>query len=336
MSPLHNPERTLPQVVADAAADHGPRIAITDGSVQLTYTELDQARIHSARAFVAAGLKKGERVAIWAPNIYQWILAAIGAQSIGGVVVPLNTRYKGAEAAYVLNASGAKMLFTVGEFLGTRYPEMLADQSLPYLEQAVTLTGDAKGCSSWDEFLAAGESVSVEEVTRRAGEVTPLDTLDILFTSGTTGNPKGVVTCHGQNIRTFENWSSTIGLRGDDNYLIISPFFHSFGYKAGWLAAIICGARILPVSNFDLDIVLAQIEREKITMLPGPPTIYQSILAHPRRKDLIYPVYDCRPPVERPFRLSWCGRCARSWGSMSWLQLRPYRVLWRDDHLSGG
>ncbi|MDG1945953.1 MAG: FadD3 family acyl-CoA ligase [Halioglobus sp.] len=285
MSPQHNPERTLPQVVADAAADHGPRIAITDGSVQLTYTELDQARIHSARAFVAAGLKKGERVAIWAPNSYQWILAAIGAQSIGGVVVPLNTRYKGAEAAYVLNASGAKMLFTVGEFLGTCYPEMLVDQSLPDLEQTVTLTGDAKGCSSWDKFLAAGESVPVEEVTRRVGEVFPHDTLDILFTSGTTGNPKGVVTGHGQNIRTFENWSSTIGLRGDDNYLIISPFFHSFGYKAGWLAAIICGARILPVSNFDLDIVLAQIEREKITMLPGPPTIYQSILAHPRRKD---------------------------------------------------
>ena len=148
--------------------------------------------------------KKGERVAIWAPNIYQWILAAIGAQSIGGVVVPLNTRYKGVEAAYVLNASGAKMLFTVGEFLGTRYPEMLVDQSLPDLEQTVTLTGDAKGCSSWDKFLAAGESVPVEEVTRRVGEASPHDTRDILFTAGTSGNPKGVGTCHGANIRRLE------------------------------------------------------------------------------------------------------------------------------------
>ncbi|MFT4614077.1 MAG: acyl-CoA synthetase (AMP-forming)/AMP-acid ligase II, partial [Bacteroidia bacterium] len=94
---------------------------------------------------------------------------------------------------------------------------------------------------------------------------------------------KGVVTCHGQNIQTFENWSNTIGLRADDNYLIISPFFHSFGYKAGWLAAIICGARILPVLSFDLDAVMAQIEREQVSMLPGPPTIYQSLLAHPKR-----------------------------------------------------
>jgi acyl-CoA synthetase (AMP-forming)/AMP-acid ligase II len=277
--------RTLPQVVSEAAATHGPRIAITDGAVQITYLELDEARVRAARAFTAAGLKKGERVAVWAPNIYQWIIAAVGAQSVGGVLVPLNTRYKGVEAAYVLDASGAKMLFTVAEFLGARYPQMLIDQSLPGLESMVLLSGEASGCQSWDAFLSSGDAVPVEEVARREAELTPEDTLDILFTSGTTGNPKGVVTCHGQNIRTFENWSATIGLRSDDNYLIISPFFHSFGYKAGWLAAIICGARILPVMNFDLDVVLEQIEREKVSMLPGPPTIYQSILAHPRRRN---------------------------------------------------
>lgn len=277
--------RTLPQVVTDAAQNYGPRVALTDGDINLTYEELDAARIRSARAFIAAGLEQGDRVAIWAPNIYQWILAAIGAQSIGGVVVPLNTRYKGAEAAYVINASGARMLFTVSEFLGVSYPQMLADQSVPSLERTVVLTGEAGGCTTWESFLALGDAVPEQEAVDRAAALTPDDTLDILFTSGTTGNPKGVVTCHGQNIRTFENWSRTIGLRSDDNYLIISPFFHSFGYKAGWLAAFICGARVLPVLNFDLDAVLAQIEREKISMLPGPPTIYQSLLAHPRYKE---------------------------------------------------
>jgi len=277
--------RTLPQVVADAAAAYGERPAITDGAVQLTYAQLDAARLHAARAFIAAGLAKGERIAIWAPNIYQWIIAAIGAQSVGGVLVPLNTRYKGAEAAYSINASGAKMVFTVSEFLGARYPDMLAAQSLPSVERIVTLTGAAAGCQSWEDFLAAGQSVPAQEAASRAGALAPDDTLDILFTSGTTGNPKGVVTCHGQNIRTFENWSATVGLRSDDNYLIINPFFHSFGYKAGWLAAIIRGAHILPVLNFDLDAVLAQIARDRISMIPGPPTIYQSLLAHPRRAD---------------------------------------------------
>lgn len=283
MSEARYTARTLPQVIAESAAARGAKVAITDGDVTLTYAELETARIQSARAFLAAGLEKGERIAIWAPNIHQWIIAAIGAQSIGGVLVPLNTRYKGAEAAYILRASGAKMLFTVDEFLGARYPDMLADQSLPALQRTVTLSGAAANCQTWEAFLASGEAVSADEVARRAAALTPDDTLDILFTSGTTGNPKGVVTCHGQNIRTFETWSATVGLQSSDNYLIINPFFHSFGYKAGWLAAIISGAHILPVLNFDLDTVLAQIARDKISMIPGPPTIYQSLLAHPRR-----------------------------------------------------
>lgn len=289
MSAAHDSDavqgRTLPQVIADAAVAHGDRLAITDGDVNLTYTQLEAAREESARAFLSAGLAQGDRIAIWAPNLYQWIIAAIGAQSVGGVVVPLNTRYKGPEAAYVLNASGARMLFTVGDFLGVNYPALLSGQSLPALERIVTLDSPVEGCQPWAEFLAAGSEVPVAEAVQRAAALTPQDPLDILFTSGTTGNPKGVVTCHGQNIRTFENWSGTIGLCADDNYLIINPFFHSFGYKAGWLAAFIRGARVLPVLSFDLDAVMAQIQREKISMLPGPPTIYQSLLAHPQLAD---------------------------------------------------
>jgi acyl-CoA synthetase (AMP-forming)/AMP-acid ligase II len=281
----HYQSRTLPQVVTGAAATYGERMAITDGEVRLTYSGLDAARIRAARAFIAAGLAKGDRIAIWAPNIYQWIIAAIGAQSVGGVLVPLNTRLKGAEAAYILQASGARLLFTVGEFLGVNYPEQLQGHELPDLEQTVLLSGLAAGAASWEDFLAAGDSVAVEMVDERAAALSPDDTLDILFTSGTTGKPKGVVTCHGQNIRTFETWSATVGLRSDDNYLIINPFFHSFGYKAGWLASIIRGAHMLPVQTFDLDEVLARIPRDRISMIPGPPTIYQSLLAHPRRGD---------------------------------------------------
>lgn len=277
--------RTLPQLVSQAAEIHGDRVAISDGGVELSYRQLDAARIEAGRAFIAAGLEKGDRIAIWAPNIYQWIIAAIGAQSVGGVLVPLNTRLKGAEAAYILRASGARLLFTVGDFLGVSYPQLLAGEELPALEQVVMLEGEAADSISWADFLAYGGGVEASEMERRAAAISPDDTLDILFTSGTTGNPKGVVTAHGQNIRAFENWSATVGLRADDNYLVINPFFHSFGYKAGWLASIIRGARILPVKSFDLDAVLAQIERDRVSMIPGPPTIYQSLLAHPRRGD---------------------------------------------------
>ncbi len=274
---------TLPQVIQQAAASYGDRVAISDGEVELTYAQLDVARIESARAFASAGLEKGDRFAIWAPNIYQWIIAAIGAQSLGGVLVPLNTRMKGAEAAYILQASGARLLFTVSDFLDVSYPEMLSGQELPELEQIIMLSGEAPGTTQWEEFLAAGSNTTPEKVSEISASITAEDTLDILFTSGTTGKPKGVITSHGQNIRVFDVWSSTVGLRSDDNYLIINPFFHSFGYKAGWLAAFIRGARIVPVKSFDLDAVMAQIEREKISTVPGAPTIYQSLLAHPQR-----------------------------------------------------
>jgi acyl-CoA synthetase (AMP-forming)/AMP-acid ligase II len=277
--------RTLPQLVAQSAQAYGDRVAISDGDVQLTYQQLDAARRQAARAFMAAGLAQGERIAIWAPNIYQWIIAAIGAQSVGVVLVPLNTRMKGAEAGYILRASQSRLLFTVADFLGVNYPALLASEDLPELRNTILLEGQADGTQSWADFITAGEVIADAEVTERSDALTPDDTLDILFTSGTTGNPKGVVTCHGQNIRTFENWSATVGLCKDDNYLVINPFFHSFGYKAGWLACIIRGAHILPVKSFDLDAVMSQIQSDRVSMIPGPPTIYQSLLAHPNRSD---------------------------------------------------
>jgi HIP---CoA ligase len=281
----HYIARTLPQVVQQAGVEYAQRTSIVDGDVQLSYAQLDLARIEAARAFLAAGLEKGDRIAIWAPNIYQWIIAAIGAQSVGGVLVPLNTRMKGGEAAYILRASEARLLFTVGDFLGVSYPQLLADQELPDLEKTILLSGSAEKTTGWQDFLDSGATVAPQAVHDRANSLSPEDTLDILFTSGTTGKPKGVVSCHGQNIRVFETWSATVGLRSTDNYLVINPFFHSFGYKAGWLAAILCGAKILPVLSFELDAVLAQISRDKISMIPGPPTIYQSLLTHPRRSE---------------------------------------------------
>ncbi|MFC5697188.1 FadD3 family acyl-CoA ligase [Pseudomonas sp. GCM10022186] len=276
---------TIPELLAAAATRYGESMAIEDDSTRISYQRLDQLRRQAARALLALELQVGERVAIWAPNIHEWIVAAVALQSVGAVLVPLNTRMKGAEAGFILRESGARLLFVIGEFLGTDYPALLAGEALPDLRHRVCLRGEAIGCLGWDAFLALGAEVSPAELAVRESEVHENSLSDLLFTSGTTGKPKGVMTAHGQNLRIVRDWSAMVGLRAGDRYLIVNPFFHSFGYKAGWLAALMRGCCILPQQVFDVPVMLERVARERVTVLPGPPTLYQSILSHPGRRD---------------------------------------------------
>ncbi len=273
---------TIPRLALAAARAYGERNVIEDGEYVLRYDELEAAVLRSTRAFIAAGIESGDRVSIWAPNIHEWILAAIGLQAAGAVLVPLNTRFKGGEAAYILNKSGARILCTVGDFLGSNYIESIADEEVPGIERIVALRAASGSAQSWDDFLAGGDEVDEATVRRRLASVGPGDLSDMMFTSGTTGKPKGVMTGHQQNLRVFEAWSEVVGLREGDRYLIINPFFHAFGYKSGWLSSIMRGATILPHPVFDVDAVLGRVASDRISMLPGPPAIYQSILAHPK------------------------------------------------------
>ena len=279
------PAQTIPQLVRLAGAHFGDRSAIEEGEARLSFAELADAGLRSARAFLAAGIQRGDRVAIWAPNMYEWILAAIGLQSAGAVLVPLNTRLKGMEAGYQLRKTRARILCTVTDFLGTDYAALLAEEELPDLEQVVVLRGPAKGGVTWSEFLEGGDAVSEDEARIGIALLRGDDVSDILFTSGTTGHPKGVVTAHGQNLRAFTAWSHVVNLLEGDRYLVVSPFFHAFGYKAGWLACIMRGATILPHAVFDVAEILERIGKEKISVLPGAPTIFQSMLAFPGRGD---------------------------------------------------
>jgi acyl-CoA synthetase (AMP-forming)/AMP-acid ligase II len=271
---------TIGAVIRAAASLHADRMAIEDGAVRLTYGELDAARVRAARALRAHGIEAGDRVAIWAPNGHLWIVAALGLQTLGAILVPINTRFKGAEAAYVLQRSKARLLLSVGDFLGSYYPDLLADRTLPDLQQVVLLEDREAHARhvSWSRFLESSTRVDVEQLERAIAAVGPEHPSDILFTSGTTGKPKGVLTTHGQNLRTFRSWAELVGLQRDDRYLIIAPFFHAFGYKAGWLAALLAGCTILPHAVFDPAAVLERISRERITVLPGPPTLYQAML----------------------------------------------------------
>ena len=276
-------QRTIPRTLLAAAEHYGSRSALEDGDVRLDFSELAEAGLRAARAFAAAGLEPGDRVAIWAPNIAEWIVAALGAQCAGCVLVPLSTRMKGVEAGYILRRSAARLLCTVSDFLDSDFVGSLAGEDLPALDRIVMLRGRAPGAAPWPGFLAEGESAPESLARARALAVSPDDPSDMLFTSGTTGKPKGVVTAHGQNLRVFETWSDCVGLREGDRYLIVNPFFHSFGYKAGWLACLMRGATALPHAVFDVPSLLERVAKERISVLPGAPTVYQSILAHPER-----------------------------------------------------
>ena len=296
---------TLPGLVQDAAARFGEAEAVVDRhgpggtTTRWSFDRLAEEVATATRAVVAHGVEPGDRVAVWAPNCAEWIVAALGAVGAGAVLVPLNTRYKGAEAAYILRASGARVLFTVQGFLGTDYPAMLAEalaagEDLPRLEQVVVLRTDDTGATAdatteavpqvtWDAFLAAAERCEPEVAAGRTAAIAAGDLSDLVFTSGTTGYPKGAMTTHRQTLRTFATWAEVVGLRAGDRYLIVNPFFHTFGYKAGIVACLMTGATMVPEPVFDVDVVLQRVADERISVLPGPPTIFQSILDHPRR-----------------------------------------------------
>jgi acyl-CoA synthetase (AMP-forming)/AMP-acid ligase II len=283
---------TVPRLVADGAHRHGDTEALVDGDTRLTYGQLAGAVDLYARALVATGTVPGERVAVWAPNSAEWMLAALGTLRAGAVLVPMNTRFKGAEAAYILRASGATTLFTVRGFLGVDYPALLGGEDVGALARIVLLhdagaAGEAPEVEVLDlaPFLDAASGIDPSVTESRSAALGPDDLSDIIFTSGTTGAPKGAATTHGQSLRTFGTWASIVGLQSGDRYLVVNPFFHTFGYKAGILASLMAGATVIPEAVFDARRVLERIAGERISVLPGPPTLYQSLLAEPGRDD---------------------------------------------------
>ena len=277
---------TIPAMVRDVARRLGDAEAVVDDARRVSFAELSASVAAAARALIGAGIERGDRVAVWAPNSLEWIVAALGVTTAGGVLVPVNTRFRGAEAAFVVSRSSTRALFTVRGFLDTDYPALLAGAGveLSALEHTILLSGDADGGSvGWKEFLARGDAVPDADVDARVESIGPDDPSDVVFTSGTTGNPKGVVMTHGKTLRAYLDWCDWIELRPGDRYLIANPFFHIFGYKAGILASLMRGAVIVPVAVFDAGVVLELVERERISVLPAPPTVFHSLLEHPDR-----------------------------------------------------
>jgi acyl-CoA synthetase (AMP-forming)/AMP-acid ligase II len=271
--------RTVPEVLERRAATTPDHAAVVDDTSSLTYAALREEATRVARSLMAAGVEPGDRVALWAPNSVRWVVASFGVSMSAAALVPLNTRFKSAEAAYVVRSAGARVLLTVRDLLGQDLAATAESwEDVPSLERVVDIGDDA----AWTTWLSEGDAVKPADVERREHGLQADSVSDIIFTSGTTGAPKGAVLTHGASVRTYEAWSDAVGLREGDRYLVVYPFFHTAGLKSGILACVLRGAEIHPFAVFDVDAVMDYVARHRITMLPGPPTVFQSILDHPR------------------------------------------------------
>jgi HIP---CoA ligase len=289
-------QRTMAGLIASAAATYGDALAVVDErGGNLTFRTLLTAARCAAAAFMAAGIVQGDRIAVWAPNSSAWIIAAVGMQMVGGILVPLNTRFKAPEAAYILRKTRPRLLLTVGNFLGTDYAAMLAVDlgggadgtpflDLPSVSQIVLLDNSIRGAATeWRDFLAICPDDAALDA--RIAQVTPANTGDILFTSGTTGAPKGAMHSQGQALWMVEQWIRANDLSPGDRQLVVNPFFHSFGYRSGFVTGIMAGMATWPMAVFDPVTAMEIVARERITVLMGSPTLFLSILDHPRRNE---------------------------------------------------
>ena len=266
------------------AAEHWPDLPYfedMDTGAQVTFGTMRARVMRAAAAFLKQGIQPGDRIAIWAPNSVAWVVAAIGLHSVGAALIPLNTRLKGGEAAYILARSNARMLVTVRGFLGIDYPAMLAGHALPDLKRIVLLEGAKSPEERFERFVADGDAVDPARVEAAARAVTPETIADIMFTSGTTGQPKGVIAAHGQNVKAYRAWIERVGLQHRDRILLVNPFFHAFGYKAGWLSTMIVGGTVIPMTQLEAEPMRRFVIEKGVTVVPGPPTIFQSLLALP-------------------------------------------------------
>jgi acyl-CoA synthetase (AMP-forming)/AMP-acid ligase II len=277
------PEHSIPGLLQRTTAHRGAATALQDGHHRLTYLELlDQAR--QVAAALLEMVAPGERVAVWGPNSVEWAVATFAVLFAGGTVVPLNSRYTVPEAADIVARAGCRVIFAEREFHGRR----LAEETTVLAPSALVIgmgPGDKDGVAR-DGVATLAElldrSPSQAGVERRLARVTPLDVSHVQFTSGTTGRPKGAMLRHEAMVRTTADWARAVGLRSADRYPVIAPFSHIGGHKTGLLASVTAGCAALPFATFDLDRLVGAIEDHGVTVLQGPPTMFQALVAKAR------------------------------------------------------
>jgi acyl-CoA synthetase (AMP-forming)/AMP-acid ligase II len=276
---MPEPPATLPRVLRAAAQRFGARPAYVEGERTVSFQGLlDEVRA-IARGYVSLGLQPSDRVVVWAPNSIDWVTCALAVTYAGGTLVPANSRYTGHEVAELVDRTAAVLVVVADGFLGrTQIADLRAASTLTSVRDVVDIADLAR-------VVQAGAATPYDQIEARADAVTPEDVADILFTSGTTGRPKGAMSAHRQTVGVARAWGELGGVTSTDRYLVVNPFFHSFGYKAGVVVGLTTGATLYPLATFDLDTTMRLVQDERITVLPGAPTIYQSLLVAPNRAD---------------------------------------------------
>ncbi|WP_271725250.1 AMP-binding protein [Bacillus paralicheniformis] len=286
---LHLTIGKLLEKTAANAPDH-EAVVYPDRRLRYTYRQFDQLCRKVAKGLVALGIEKGEHVAIWASNTPEWLTAQFASAKTGAVLVTVNTNYQLSELEYVLKQSDATTLILMESYRGTSYidilyklipelkesePGKLASERLPFLKNII-LMGDKRhpGMYLWDDILKLSGSVSEKALDHRMERLKEHDVINMQYTSGTTGFPKGVMLTHSNLANNAANIAECMNLLRKDRMCIPVPFFHCFGCVLGTLACVTAGATMVPVQEFNPKEVLSAVETEKCTALHGVPTMF--------------------------------------------------------------
>lgn len=279
---------SIPALQAWACERFGDELAIRDyrkgGIYEFSYRELGHEIDRCASALITGGVRPTDRIALWAPNIWEWIVVSLAALKVGAWLVPINTRLKGEEAAYLIRFSGASWLFVANDFLGQDYRGQLslADPDLFAGLRIVDFDAPPEAEDSFVKLMGRSSPDNDAEIRQRSENIMPDDTALIMFTSGTTGRPKGAMIRGGAVVHMFSNFKERLGIERGDKFLNVNPYFHAFGFNGGILPCLMAGAANIPLAIWDVDAALSLIQDEQIAIFPGPPSLFQDILCHPR------------------------------------------------------
>ncbi|NYG59089.1 fatty-acyl-CoA synthase [Nocardioides daedukensis] len=267
-------DETIGATLARTVAAHPDREALVEvaSGTRWTWREFDTDVDRLARALMAAGVDVGDRVGIWAPNCAQWTLTQFAAARIGAILVNINPAYRTHEFAYAINQSGVCLLISAVEHKTADYRAMVSESApeTPTLARTVFI-----GTDDWDALLAEADQVSQEQLIERAGSLTPDDAINIQYTSGTTGRPKGATLSHRNILNNGYFTTELINFTHEDRLVIPVPFYHCFGMVMANLGCVSHGATmIIPAPAFDPAVTLATIEDEKASAVYGVPTMF--------------------------------------------------------------